>query len=331
MTEKLQKEKYEDDSDYQEYEDETYEKGEKGKGKGKRKINLKYKTKGKYKAKARYKAEVKYKTEENYARRASKCVSNLYYDIVENIDTDLPTDPEPEPPGPVVRKDQANMTDAEKTRFRVGIEALITNGFFGIHVGYHANMGHRMHGSMGLGFIGFERFLPWHRLYLAKLGEALRAIDEEAFIPYWKWTVDREIPDWLQSFTPSVTTASVINVTRSPGTHPLAPALPDQQSIDNIMGLDDWLDFRRQLEGVPFGAHNQVHVWVGGTMSQVPVAPADPLFWLHHCEIDRLWHEWQQTHPGQNPTLIGADAVMDPWSETVDQVLDIADLNYSYE
>ena len=57
-----------------------------------------------------------------------------------------------------------------------------------------------------------------------------------------------------------------------------------------------------------------------------------PHFYLTvDCEIDRLWHEWQQTHPGQNPTLIGADAVMDPWPETVDQVLDIADLNYSYE
>lgn len=65
-------------------------------------------------------------------------------------------------------------------------------------------------------------------------------------------------------------------------------------------------------------------------MADVPDAPADALFWLHHAEIDRLWHEWQQINPGLDPVLAGADAVMDPWPETVDQVLNIADLNYTY-
>lgn len=252
--------------------------------------------------------------------------SSYYSDLVE---LPRPEKPETGPPGPIVRKNQADMTDAEKSRYRDGIEALISNGFFGIHVGHHADMTHRMHGGMA-GFIGYERFLPWHRVYLSRLGEALRTIDERNFIPYWKWTVDRQIPDWLENFTPTITPPgqSPINVTRNPGM--LTPDLPTQQSIDTIMALNDWLTFRRRLEGQPFGAHNQVHVWVGGTMASIPPAPADALFWLHHGEVDRLWHVWQQNNPGQNPTLSGADAVMDPWPETVDEVLDIGDLNYTY-
>lgn len=47
--------------------------------------------------------------------------------------------------------------------------------------------------------------------------------------------------------------------------------------------------------------HNTVHGVTGGTdfdtgvghMSAVPVAAFDPIFWLHHCQIDRLLAMWQ--------------------------------------
>jgi Common central domain of tyrosinase. len=40
--------------------------------------------------------------------------------------------------------------------------------------------------------------------------------------------------------------------------------------------------------------HNQVHLWVGGDML-VGTSPNDPVFFLHHCNVDRLWAEWQTT------------------------------------
>ncbi|KAL4748038.1 hypothetical protein BDW72DRAFT_196173 [Aspergillus terricola var. indicus] len=47
--------------------------------------------------------------------------------------------------------------------------------------------------------------------------------------------------------------------------------------------------------------HNNVHGWVGGDynghMSQIPVATFDPLFWLHHCNIDRIFALWQALNP----------------------------------
>ena len=60
------------------------------------------------------------------------------------------------------------------------------------------------------------------------------------------------------------------------------------------MALEDFDDFTFQLEDL----HNRVHVWTGGTMSEIPVAAFDPVFWAHHTMIDRLWAIWQQAHPG---------------------------------
>ncbi|MDJ1137112.1 tyrosinase family protein [Streptomyces iconiensis] len=38
--------------------------------------------------------------------------------------------------------------------------------------------------------------------------------------------------------------------------------------------------------------HGNVHTAVGGLMGKVPTAGQDPVFWLHHCNIDRLWYAW---------------------------------------
>ncbi|KZT38875.1 Di-copper centre-containing protein [Sistotremastrum suecicum HHB10207 ss-3] len=47
--------------------------------------------------------------------------------------------------------------------------------------------------------------------------------------------------------------------------------------------------------------HNNVHGWIGGPngghMSIVPVAAFDPIFWLHHCNVDRQFAIWQSLNP----------------------------------
>jgi tyrosinase len=59
--------------------------------------------------------------------------------------------------------------------------------------------------------------------------------------------------------------------------------------------------FRNFLEGFigSSGLHNSVHLWVGGGvghMGSVPTAINDPVFWMHHANVDRIWCQWQ----GQN-------------------------------
>ncbi|KAB8269268.1 tyrosinase [Aspergillus minisclerotigenes] len=46
--------------------------------------------------------------------------------------------------------------------------------------------------------------------------------------------------------------------------------------------------------------HNYIHGWTGGShghMSEVPVAAFDPIFWLHHCNVDRILAIWQYLNP----------------------------------
>ena len=121
--------------------------------------------------------------------------------------------------------------------------------------------------------------------------------------------------------------------------------------------------FRNQLEGwyvppgstVGDGMHNLVHVWVGGnTGAMLPSSsPNDPIFFLHHCNIDRLWSVWQSLQagphyappaplpgePGQglNEPMIFHDPAVSstpPWSDppaTPGQVIDHRTLGYAYD
>lgn len=47
-------------------------------------------------------------------------------------------------------------------------------------------------------------------------------------------------------------------------------------------------------------SHNEVHRFIDGHMGTEP-SPNDPIFWLHHCNLDRLWAMWQiDGHRGAN-------------------------------
>jgi hypothetical protein len=61
--------------------------------------------------------------------------------------------------------------------------------------------------------------------------------------------------------------------------------------------------FRNRLEGWVQSPgesgsqlHNRVHLWVGGDMGP-GTSPNDPVFFLHHSNVDRLWAQWQHAHP----------------------------------
>jgi tyrosinase len=48
--------------------------------------------------------------------------------------------------------------------------------------------------------------------------------------------------------------------------------------------------------------HDLVHDGIGGLMGDPETAGYDPIFWLHHANIDRLWEVWRNTTPPhQNP------------------------------
>jgi len=34
-------------------------------------------------------------------------------------------------------------------------------------------------------------------------------------------------------------------------------------------------------------------------MKNVSISPNDPVFFLHHCNVDRIWGIWQEKNPSQ--------------------------------
>lgn len=177
------------------------------------------------------------------------------------------------------------------------------------------------------GELGIQRFLPWHRLYLMVLEQAIRAIPNYSnfFIPYSDWTIDRSIPNWLENFKPHVeipdvetipppaTSYNPVDVYRTPGQQ--GGFLPTKGDEGYCLEIPKYTDFTLELEGL----HNGVHAWVGGTMTDIMTSPADPLFWMHHANIDRIYTLWQKNHPDSPdtiPNLSDAGQVMDPWSGT---------------
>src|SRR5215510_232875 len=107
--------------------------------------------------------------------------------------------------------------------------------------------------------------------------------------------------------------------------------LPTQSTINALLNLTLFVDFTNQLEDL----HDNIHGWtggnngsVGGDMSSVGTAAWDPIFWSHHCMIDRLWYSWQLKHGVNNipPNLL--NLVLEPFGMVTRDVLSINSLGY---
>ncbi|KAK8043938.1 Monooxygenase [Apiospora phragmitis] len=85
---------------------------------------------------------------------------------------------------------------------------------------------------------------------------------------------------------------------------------------------ETYADFRLYLESIP---HGSIHSAVGGQKGDMKPSssPNDPLFFLHHTQIDRLWALWQQANPEARDKDINDDKVnpVDGSKATLEDVL----------
>ncbi len=106
--------------------------------------------------------------------------------------------------------------------------------------------------------------------------------------------------------------------------------LPTAANINTTMSQTDYSAFQFAAEANP-RMHNSMHVWLGGGntcgssftvghMTCAAVSPFDPFFYLHHCNIDRLWAMWQADgHANEYPSAGGSNQhnrndIMYPWT-----------------
>jgi len=138
---------------------------------------------------------------------------------------------------------------------------------------------------------GGSYFQAWHRGFLHFFELQLRAAsgNPELTLPYWDYYKNPRLPEIFASPTLSDGSSNSLYWAGRKGTV--------------IEGLN-YLAFADTVTTFPWGPgetfedlaeknpHNRVHNQVGGSMGEVPTAPEDPIFWLHHCNVDRLWSAW---------------------------------------
>jgi tyrosinase len=165
--------------------------------------------------------------------------------------------------------------------------------------------------------------IAWHRWYIFYFEQIIRSLSGAAdfALPYWNYASDNgpslQLPAQFQDpnnplyedlrglgfYNPAGTGAQNLPMNEG-GYLPFSatdysPALsaaslfPSDDSA-NFADLPDPRYYVLGLTGrLEIQPHDNVHVNVGGLMSNVPVAAMDPVFFVHHCQIDRLWASWQ--------------------------------------
>ncbi|MDA9476873.1 hypothetical protein XI03_20760 [Bradyrhizobium sp. CCBAU 65884] len=204
-------------------------------------------------------------------------------------------------------------------------------------------------------------FLPWHRAYLLMYERAVRQLtgNSDFALPYWDWTLDRQMP---QAFTDqtyngqpnplfepqrdatptdtlpdSVVGQAVINqmLQESPF-ETFGTSRPDgQDNVDQSWIVCEFCGVSGTLEGTP---HNNVHNFVGGIMATAG-SSRDPIFMMHHCNIDRIWWLWRQGGGADSPDPLWSGMTFQNnffnpdgtrFSPTVSEMLTPEPLGYTY-
>ncbi len=188
-----------------------------------------------------------------------------------------------------------------------------------------------------------QYFLPWHRAYIYFFEVIVRSYVAQLggpgtwALPYWNYSYyDDSNPSapgapWVRSSLPWVFSQAQLpdgsdnplymadiakrglqpnwpqNDTGDQGTMFLEPSTPD---YDNAYGQTDFVQFSQTLDVA--GPHGAVHVDTGtgdqvvsggGWMTNPMTAAYDPVFWLHHAQIDRFWVGWNQAKASnENPS-----------------------------
>jgi tyrosinase len=150
-------------------------------------------------------------------------------------------------------------------------------------------------------------FLPWHRMYVYYFESIVRAVSghDEFTLPYWNYSVPKTNPAHgvlpVEFRMPNDPLFKSLYVDKRNALANSGQAI-DKNSADDPLSLVSLKEctylpaagkqgFNLALDS---GLHGNVHVLTGNgqNMGSVPWAAYDPIFWMHHCNIDRLWASW---------------------------------------
>ena len=188
-------------------------------------------------------------------------------------------------------------------------------------------------------------FLPWHRLMLYEFEGVIREVlhDETFTLPYWNPVTGNDADLVLPAVFRAPGT-TLYNGTRWPwvnGGERIDILYRDWLSLD-ALDEDFYIDsptgshgFNPKLDTNP---HFLTHLAVGGDMADFATVGGDPLFYLHHANLDRIWESWNRlghTNPTDPKYLNRTFAFGDRSGKRVDLPVSAADrvaqLGYEYD
>jgi hypothetical protein len=176
------------------------------------------------------------------------------------------------------------------------------------------------HAEIHLNFCphGTWKFFPWHRDYLLRFEAIIRKVTNTPTfcLPYWDWTNNPDLPAMFMK------PQSPLFMDEESRKKDISKAVETQcssQILSAIMKTSDFESFMGSEKAsgeIEYGPHNGVHVALGDTMATFR-SPLDPIFWLHHCNVDRLWAEWQE----KNSQWMNAQEIGDKFPKYLEQKL----------
>lgn len=171
-------------------------------------------------------------------------------------------------------------------------------------------------------------FLVWHRLYIQHFESIVRTLSGKSdfALPYWDYTdpANRVMPAALRDRTAGLYASE--RLPRLNDGMPIASEMDKALDTTILFQNRVFSVFNSQIDSAPHGA---MHDYIGGAtddvsmwnpiyraqrnglMADVPSAGFDPVFWLHHANIDYLWQKWENSPNGVRPSLAELQAV--PW------------------
>jgi tyrosinase len=205
-------------------------------------------------------------------------------------------------------------------------------------------------------------FLPWHRAYLIAFERICRQLSGNASfaLPYWDWSANPQIPAVFAAQNFGGQANPLFNNTRSSQTATIPNSIAGPARISQILTETSFEVFassrpqnqnntnaswqrRNGIQGpLESGPHNNVHGIINGDMGDF-MSPLDPIFWLHHCNVDRIWDRWNRlgranttntlwrnfAFNGQFFNPSGASGTT-PFNVAVSGLLNINSLGYQY-
>jgi len=168
-------------------------------------------------------------------------------------------------------------------------------------------------------------FLAWHRLYIYHFEKIVRKLSgyKDFALPYWGYTNNTKTDKYMPPIFRDKNSALYESSRFDSLNNGVAINGEIERALDltKLMSYTSYDMFCININAAPHGA---IHDYIGhgndptgkkywnpilnkytedGLMGWVPTAGFDPIFWMHHSNIDRIWQQWTNSKNGKEILL----------------------------